>query len=42
MVTSPGGTTAEAITTFEKDGFSELVYRAIKAAYEKSQKLGQG
>ena len=42
MVTSPGGTTAEAITTFEKGGFAELVYQAIKAAYEKSQKLGQG
>ena len=42
MVTSPGGTTAEAIATFEKGGFSELVYQAVKAAYEKSQKLGQG
>jgi pyrroline-5-carboxylate reductase len=42
MVTSPGGTTAEAIATFEKGGFPELVYQAIKAAYEKSQKLGQG
>ena len=41
MVTSPGGTTAEAIATFEKGGFSDLVYQAIKAAYEKSQKLGQ-
>ena len=42
MVTSPGGTTAEAIQTFEKGNFSNLVYQAIKAAYEKSQKLGQG
>jgi pyrroline-5-carboxylate reductase len=42
MVTSPGGTTAEAIATFEKGNFSELVYQAVKAAYEKSQKLGQG
>jgi pyrroline-5-carboxylate reductase len=42
MVTSPGGTTAEAITTFEKGCFSNLVYQAVKAAYEKSQKLGQG
>jgi pyrroline-5-carboxylate reductase len=41
MVTSPGGTTAEAIATFEKGGFSDLVYEAVKAAYEKSQKLGQ-
>jgi pyrroline-5-carboxylate reductase len=42
MVTSPGGTTAEAIATFEKGGFSELIYQGVKAAYEKSQKLGQG
>ena len=42
MVTSPGGTTAEAIQTFEKGGFSDLVHQAVKAAYEKSQKLGQG
>ena len=42
MVTSPGGTTAEAIATLEKGGFSDLVYQAVKAAYEKSQKLGQG
>ena len=42
MVTSPGGTTAEAIQTFEKEDFSETVYKAVKAAYEKSQKLGQG
>ena len=41
MVTSPGGTTAEAIATFEKGDFSELVYQAIKSAYEKSKKLGQ-
>jgi pyrroline-5-carboxylate reductase len=40
MVTSPGGTTAEAIQTFEKGGFSDLVYQAVKAAYAKSQKLG--
>jgi pyrroline-5-carboxylate reductase len=40
MVTSPGGTTAEAIQTFEKEDFPEIIYKAVKAAYEKSQKLG--
>lgn len=40
MVTSPGGTTAEAIATFEKGDFAGLVANAIEAAYEKSKKLG--
>jgi pyrroline-5-carboxylate reductase len=40
MVTSPGGTTAEAIAAFEKDGFTELVSKAFNAAYEKAKKLG--
>ena len=40
MVTSPGGTTAEAIALFEKGGFSELVAMAVNAAYEKAKKLG--
>jgi pyrroline-5-carboxylate reductase len=40
MVTSPGGTTAEAIALFEEGGFSGLVARAINAAFEKSKKLG--
>lgn len=40
MVTSPGGTTAEAIAQFEKGGFSDLITRAVSAAYEKSKKLG--
>jgi pyrroline-5-carboxylate reductase len=40
MVTSPGGTTAEAIATFEKGGFNVLVAQAITAAYEKAKKLG--
>ncbi|MDD5702344.1 MAG: pyrroline-5-carboxylate reductase [Dehalococcoidales bacterium] len=40
MVTSPGGTTAEAIAVFEKGGFSDLVQRAVTAAYEKAKKLG--
>ena len=41
MVTSPGGTTAEAIRKFEESGFSDLIYQAVKAAYEKAQKLGK-
>jgi pyrroline-5-carboxylate reductase len=39
MVTSPGGTTAEAIAAFEKGGFSSLVAQAVAAAYEKARKL---
>lgn len=42
LVTSPGGTTAEAITAFEKGGFSELVRQAVTAAYEKAKQLGAG
>jgi pyrroline-5-carboxylate reductase len=40
MVTSPGGTTAEAIATFEAGGFAGLVAAAVTAAYEKAKKLG--
>jgi pyrroline-5-carboxylate reductase len=40
MVTSPGGTTAEAIHKFEESGFSNLIYQAVKAAHEKSRQLG--
>jgi pyrroline-5-carboxylate reductase len=40
MVTSPGGTTAEAIAVFEKGGFAGLVEQAVAAAYEKAKKLG--
>jgi pyrroline-5-carboxylate reductase len=40
MVTSPGGTTAEAIASFEKSGFSEIVRKAVVAAYEKAKQLG--
>ena len=41
MVTSPGGTTAEAMLHFEKGGFSDLVRQAVRAAYEKAKKLGK-
>ncbi len=40
MVTSPGGTTAEALGVFEKGGFNALVSQAVTAAYEKAKKLG--
>jgi pyrroline-5-carboxylate reductase len=41
MVTSPGGTTAEALRQLEKGKFTELVKRAVKAAYDKAQRLGE-
>jgi pyrroline-5-carboxylate reductase len=40
MVTSPGGTTAEAIASFERGGFNDLIERSVRAAYEKAIKLG--
>lgn len=42
MVTSPGGTTAEALAQFEKGGLNDLVRNAITAAYDKARKLGGG
>lgn len=39
MVTSPGGTTAEALEAFKKGGFSVLVKQAIAAAYERAKQL---
>ncbi len=40
MVTSPGGTTAEALMQLEKGQFTELVKQAVSAAYDKAKKLG--
>ena len=40
MVTSPGGTTAEALLQLEKGGFSGLVRQAVSAAYNKAKDLG--
>jgi pyrroline-5-carboxylate reductase len=40
MVTSPGGTTAEALYQFEKGGFRTVISKAVWAAYQKSQVLG--
>lgn len=40
MVTSPGGTTAEALLQLEKGGFSDLLMQAVSAAYNKAKRLG--
>ena len=40
MVTSPGGTTAEALLAFERAGFTGTVIDAVNAAYGKSKSLG--
>ncbi|MFQ5921318.1 MAG: pyrroline-5-carboxylate reductase family protein, partial [Anaerolineales bacterium] len=42
QVTSPGGTSAEAIYFLEKAGFRTGLARAIWAAYERSVELGEG
>ena len=41
MVTSPGGTTAEALKVLEEGRFRATVIDAIVAAYEKSKQLGE-
>jgi pyrroline-5-carboxylate reductase len=41
QVTSPAGTTAEAVYYLEKAGFRTAISRAIWAAYERSQELGK-
>ncbi len=40
MVTSPGGTTADALYQMEKGGFRTVLSKAIWAAYQKSRLLG--
>ena len=40
MVTSPGGTTVEALLALEEGGFRGNVTKAVIAAYEKSLELG--
>ena len=40
MVTSPGGTTAEALHELEKGEFAALIKRAVSAAYNKAKQLG--
>lgn len=41
MVTSPGGTSAEAIYQLEKGGLRTVLSKAVWAAYKKSRLLGQ-
>ncbi len=41
-VTSPGGTTAEALYWLEKDGFRTAVSDAVWACYERTVELGAG
>lgn len=40
MVTSPGGTTADALYQLEKGGFRTVLSKAIWAAYQKTRYLG--
>jgi pyrroline-5-carboxylate reductase len=40
MVTSPGGTTADALYQLEKGGFRTVLSKAIWSAYQKSRLLG--
>ena len=42
MVTSPGGTTIEGVHELEKGKLRGTVMRAVRAASDKSKKLGQG
>jgi len=41
MVTSPGGTTAEALAQFEEGKLTELFKKAVRAAYNKAKELGR-
>jgi pyrroline-5-carboxylate reductase len=42
MVASPGGTTIEGLHELEKAGVRGALMNAVRAAAEKSKKLGQG
>jgi pyrroline-5-carboxylate reductase len=42
MVTSPGGTTIEGLHELEKGKVRGALMNAVRAATEKSRKLGQG
>jgi len=41
MVTSPGGTSAEALYQLEKGSLRTVLSKAIWAAYERSRALGE-
>lgn len=40
-VTSPGGTTEQAILTFQHEGFNDIVFDALEAARNQAQKLSE-
>ena len=40
MVTSPAGTTIEALVSLENDGFRAAVINGVRAAYDRSNELG--
>jgi pyrroline-5-carboxylate reductase len=40
-VTSPNGTTQEALQSFEASGFAEIVDKAVKAAMARAEELGR-
>lgn len=40
MVTSPGGTTEAGLKAFEEKGFNDVVYYALKRAFERAEELG--
>jgi pyrroline-5-carboxylate reductase len=40
-VTSPGGTTQKAIESFQENGFTELVGKALQAAKERSIEMSK-
>jgi len=40
MVTSPGGTTAEALKVFETGQFTKLIRQAVAAAYNRAKQMG--
>ena len=42
MVTSPGGTTAQALAALNEGDFPALLKRAVNAAYRRARELGQG
>jgi pyrroline-5-carboxylate reductase len=42
QVTSPGGTSAEALYYLDKAGFRTAISRAVWAAYQRSTQLGKG
>jgi len=41
MVTSPGGTTEQALLQLQEGEFSDLIMKAVVAAYDKAKRLGE-